>query len=125
VKQRAKTMRDGAKAASFALLSDDGFEFDQVAAQKHLMEKDCAGLKLLDEVHDRLGALDPFDPQLIHVLLEQIAQQKGVGMGGVAQPIRVAMTGTTVSPPLGETLAVIGKRSVLARITRCIAAHTT
>jgi glutamyl-tRNA synthetase len=46
-------------------------------------------------------------------------------MGGVAQPIRVAVTGSTVSPPLGETLAVIGKQGTLARIHRCIAQFRT
>lgn len=125
VKQRAKTMRDGAKAASFALLTDDGYQFDQAAAQKNLLDKDHAGLKMLDEVAARLSTLDPFEPQMIHVLLEQLAQQTGAGMGGVAQPIRVAVTGTTVSPPLGETLAVIGKKSVLHRIARCTAAFRT
>ncbi|MFO0830825.1 MAG: glutamate--tRNA ligase [Phycisphaerales bacterium] len=120
VKQRAKTMRDGAKAAAFALLTDDGYAFDQAAAQKNLLDKDYAGLKMLDEVAARLSTLDPFEPQGIHVLLEQLAQQTGAGMGGVAQPIRVAVTGTTVSPPLGETLAVIGKQGTLTRIHRCL-----
>ena len=125
VKQRAKTMRDGAKAAAFALLTDDGYSFDQAAVQKNLLDKDGAGLKMLDEVAGRLERLDPFEPQGIHVLLEQLAQQTGAGMGAVAQPIRVAVTGTTVSPPLGETLAVIGRKSVLARIGRCVAQFRT
>ena len=38
----------------------------------------------------------------------------------VAQPLRVALTGSTVSPPLGETLAVLGKDSTLRRIQRCV-----
>ena len=40
--------------------------------------------------------------------------------GGIAQPLRVAVTGTGVSPGLGETLAVLGKPSTLARISRCL-----
>ncbi len=125
VKQRAKTMRDGAKAAAFATLTDDGYTFDQASAQKNLLDKDGAGLKMLDEVARRLEALDPFEPQGIHTLLEQLAQQTGAGMGGVAQPIRVAVTGSTVSPPLGETLAVIGKAGTLARLHRCMSAFKT
>ena len=42
-------------------------------------------------------------------------------MGKVAQPLRVALTGSAVSPPLGETLAVLGRESVLRRIDRCLA----
>jgi glutamyl-tRNA synthetase len=41
-------------------------------------------------------------------------------MGAVAQPLRVALTGGTVSPPLGDTLAVLGKDAVLRRINRCL-----
>jgi len=45
-----------------------------------------------------------------------------VGMGKAAQPLRVAVTGGTVSPGLGETLALVGREGVLARIGRCIRA---
>jgi glutamyl-tRNA synthetase len=41
-------------------------------------------------------------------------------MGMVAQPIRVAVTGTPVSPPIGETLAALGKSETLDRIDRCV-----
>ena len=41
-------------------------------------------------------------------------------MGKVAQPLRVAVTGSSASPPLGDTLALIGKASALRRIDRCL-----
>jgi glutamyl-tRNA synthetase len=44
-------------------------------------------------------------------------------MGKAAQPLRVAITGAAVSPPLGETLALLGKDDTLARIDRCVAHH--
>ena len=43
-----------------------------------------------------------------------------VNVGPIASPIRVAITGTTVTPPLGETLTVLGKADTLARIDRCL-----
>jgi glutamyl/glutaminyl-tRNA synthetase len=123
VQTRAKTMRDGAKAASFVLVPDD-FSYDHAAVQKHLLDKNQAGLAMLGQVRDRLAGLAPFEPGMIHALLEQLAQQSGVGMGGVAQPIRVAMVGAAVSPPLGETLAVLGQPKVLSRLDRCLRTYT-
>jgi glutamyl/glutaminyl-tRNA synthetase len=50
-----------------------------------------------------------------------LCEAKGVNLGRVAQPIRVAVCGITVSPPIFDCLAFIGKASVLARMDRCIA----
>ena len=54
------------------------------------------------------GGIDP--------VLKTLSESAGVGMGKVAQPIRVAVTGSTVSPPIGETLELLGKDEALARI---------
>jgi glutamyl-tRNA synthetase len=43
-----------------------------------------------------------------------------LGLGKVAQPLRVAVTGTTVSPPIFESLEMLGKDRTLARIDRCL-----
>jgi len=43
-----------------------------------------------------------------------------VGLGKLAQPLRVAVTGRAASPPLGDTLAILGRESVLRRIERCL-----
>jgi len=50
-----------------------------------------------------------------------LATQKGLGLGKVAQPVRVAVTGTTVSPPLFETLVLLGREEALARIDAALA----
>lgn len=119
VKARAKTFRDAVRACAF-LTMNSTFIFDPAAVAKHLTANSNAGLSILRDIRARLAALDPFDPTHIHAILEQAGQQYG-GMGNVAQPIRVAITGTTVSPPLGETLAVLGKGTTLTRIDRCLA----
>jgi glutamyl-tRNA synthetase len=46
----------------------------------------------------------------------ELAEKKGLGLGKLAQPVRVAVTGTTVSPPLFETIALLGKEKTLRRI---------
>lgn len=124
VKARARTLRDGAKAAAFAMLDDATYPFDPGAVSKHLQASGGAGLRLLADARTRLATADPFEPEVLHGILDQMAQQFG-GMGPVAQPIRVAIAGTAVSPPLPETLAVLGKDRVLGRLDRCIGIAST
>jgi glutamyl-tRNA synthetase len=47
-------------------------------------------------------------------------ESRGLGMGKVAQPIRVAVTGSTISPAIAETLLLLGRDKALARIDRCL-----
>ncbi|MBN8599193.1 MAG: glutamate--tRNA ligase [Planctomycetes bacterium] len=122
VKPRAKTLRDGVKASAFLLRPDAATDFDAAAAEKNLLASDRAGLKLLGTVRDRLDSVGEAEwkAELVHSLIEQVGQQAGTGMGPVSQAVRIAIAGAAVSPPLGETLAVLGKRSALARIDACI-----
>lgn len=122
LKPRAKTLRDGVRTVRFALVTDDGYEFDPAAVKKNLQGGDPGGLALLRDVRDRLAAVGPWEPEPLNAAVEAFAQERGVGMGKVAQPLRVALTGAAVSPPLGETLAVLGRESVLRRIDRCLTA---
>jgi len=61
-------------------------------------------------------------------VLTAIAAETGLGLGKVAQPLRVALTGTAVSPPIDATAALIGRERVLARLDRALqwaATHLT
>jgi len=51
----------------------------------------------------------------------QLAEQRGLGLGKIAQPVRIAVTGTTVSPPLFETILLLGKEKTLRRIDAALA----
>jgi glutamyl-tRNA synthetase len=119
VKARAKTMRDGVKAAAFVLRDDASTEFDRAAVEKNLLAGDRSGLKVLAEFRGVLEKIEPFEPAAINAAIENLAKGRGFGMGAVAQPIRVAIAGSPVSPPLGETLAVLGKQAALTRIQAC------
>lgn len=133
IKPRAKTLRDGLAACRFALMADADVVFDPRALDK-VRAVDAknspagaaprSGVDLLTLARERLASLSDaeFTPPTIHTLLEQLAQQQGVGIGQVAQPIRVAVTGTGVSPGIAETLGVLGRLSTLARIDACLAA---
>jgi glutamyl-tRNA synthetase len=56
----------------------------------------------------------------LQALLDDYCRDKNAGMGKVAQPIRVAVTGSTISPPITDTLVILGREKTLARIARCL-----
>jgi hypothetical protein len=70
-----------------------------------------------------LDAVEPWDGERIEHAVKGFAERRGVGMGKVAQPLRVALTGLTVSPSIGDTLAIVGKASTARRINRCLELH--
>ena len=122
LRPRAKTFRDALRPAAFAMVGDLDYAFDAAAVEKNLLANDKAGLKLLVEFLPRLEATADWSPEPLTALIDAFAKEKGMpNPGGIAQPLRVALTGTGVSPGLGETMAVLGKGSSLARISRCLA----
>lgn len=122
VKPRARTLREALRPAGFILTGDEALVFDAAAVEKVLKANGGAGRALLLELGKVLAALEPFEPAAINGAIEAFAASRGIKTGDAAQPLRVAATGSTVSPGLGETLAVLGKASVLRRIERCAAA---
>ena len=55
-------------------------------------------------------------PEVLEAVVKTVSEAAGVGMGKVAQPLRVAVTGSTSSPGIGETLELIGREETLARV---------
>jgi len=132
VTPRAKTLRDLGKAGAFALVGDDNVTYDQAAAQKNLLADNARGLNIIREFIPRIEHIDEggFNNETLHPMIEQLAQQHAgpdgkPAMGPVSQALRVALTGSTVSPGIGETLAVLGKASSLARLRRCLDTFAT
>ncbi|MFM9994690.1 MAG: glutamate--tRNA ligase [Phycisphaerales bacterium] len=120
IKPRARTLRDAAKAVEFALTPDDAIVYDPKAVEKALKNGVPSGLSLLPALREAIAGVSPFEPAAINAAVERFAANRSLGMGAAAQPLRVAITGSTVSPPLGETLAVLGRDSALRRIDRCL-----
>jgi glutamyl-tRNA synthetase len=71
---------------------------------------------MLAQVRERLGALPEWSTAAIHGALDELATALGAGLGKIAQPVRVAVTGTAVSPPIDVTLELLGRERSLARI---------
>lgn len=124
VRTRCRTLADPFSTSGpggFALVADDGFAFDPKAVAKHLGRGDPPGLSLLGEVRALLGSQNPFEAAAIEAAVQAFCEERSLGMGRVAQPLRVAVTGGSASPPLGDTLEILGRESVLCRIDRCLA----
>ncbi|MEI7658154.1 MAG: glutamate--tRNA ligase [Phycisphaerae bacterium] len=125
VRVRAKTLAEASRPASFILLDDGAVPFDRAAVDKHLLASDATGLALLARFADRLAGLDAFEPAPIHALIEEMVKEAQLpNMGPLAQAIRVAVAGVAVSPPLGETLASLGRDSSMKRLRTCLAAFS-
>ena len=119
VKTRCKTLADGRTIVGFALVADDAIQYDGKAVHKALIKGEKKGLELLMGFRSVVEAMDDFTPEAIETAVKGYAESQEVGMGKLAQPLRVAATGAAVSPPLGQTLAILGKDAVVRRIDLC------
>lgn len=117
-RQRTRVLREAAGVVAFALRGD--FGYDEKAVNKVLLKNDGEGLAALRELGPVLEGVEPFEAEAIEAAIKLWCEGKGLGMGKAAQPLRVAMTGGTVSPGLGQTLELIGKQASLDRVGRCL-----
>lgn len=72
--------------------------------------------KHLAALHKRFAKLDAWEPGAIEAATRAYAEEAGVKLGGVAQPLRAALTGRITSPPIFDVLSVLGREESLARI---------
>ncbi|HVR82802.1 MAG TPA: glutamate--tRNA ligase family protein, partial [Planctomycetota bacterium] len=91
-----------------------GVEYDEKAVTKWL--KADGGKAVLEELRAGLSGLERFEKEPVETLLKSVAEKRGLKLGKVAQPLRVAVTGSDASPPMHETLSILGKETVMARI---------
>ena len=113
LRERAKTVREMAQGSVFFFRAPA--TYDDKAVRKHVTGEVPA---LLSEAVAALGRLDSWNAPAIHELISGIAAAKGVPLGKLAQPIRLAVCGGTVSPPIDATLAILGKSEALSRLAR-------
>jgi glutamyl/glutaminyl-tRNA synthetase len=110
----ARTLAEIERKCRFVFAADDAIEFDPAAVEK-VLRKD-GGAATLPLVARRLGELKQVTAEAIEQLLRGLAEEKQVGLGKVAQPLRVAITGTTISPPIFDAVDMLGMDRTLKRI---------
>ncbi|MBB6431560.1 glutamate--tRNA ligase [Algisphaera agarilytica] len=121
-KERSKTLSDPAELGKFFVEAPAAYV--PKAVKKNLTKNEGEGLKSLAKVRETLAALPEWKAEPIHASLDELWQTLELkNMGGVAQPLRVALTGNAVSPEIGPTLEILGRDETLQRIDNCLAAH--
>jgi glutamyl-tRNA synthetase len=111
LKERAKNLVELVEGASF-MFADRPLALDDKAAAVMTGE----ARSLLSELSESLRAVEPWSAQATEQVVRGFSDRKGVKLGGVAQPLRAALTGRTTSPPIFDVLEVLGKGESLARI---------
>ena len=115
---RAQTMIEMADKAACFVAADDSLDYDMAAVKKYYTPEI---LEHLTKVRDLLAGLPTFDQPSMEAVVQGYLDATGVKFKLLAQPIRIAITGGTASPGLFETMAVMGRDRVLARIERALA----
>jgi len=110
----ARTLRDIERKSTFLFVDNASIEYDDKAVKKVLL-KDNA-LEILQIIRDRLSTAEQITEQVVEDMLRKLAEERNVGLGKVAQPLRVAITGTTISPPIFDSIKLLGRENTLARI---------
>ncbi|MFC1664588.1 glutamate--tRNA ligase [Pseudomonadota bacterium] len=114
-RERAQTFVEMLEKTGY--LYEEYDDFDEKAAKKNLHPQAVDGLIQLSEGFEGLKV---WERQELHNVIEDVAERLSLKLGKVAQPLRVALTGTNVSPPIDITLEMVGKKRTIARIRRAL-----
>lgn len=111
LRERSKTLIEMAESSAFVFQRPT--EYAPKAVKKWIKGD---ALDVITEVADALDALDDFSLERIETLVNEKAEALELKLGKVAQPIRVCLTGTSVSPPLYDTIALVGQQETVSRL---------
>ncbi len=115
-RERAETLLEMAESARYCY--EDFDEIDAKAAKKHLRP---VILEPLQTLAARLADLDEWAPAQIESAIRETAEAHEINMGKLGQPLRVAVTGAGVSPPIDVTVCLVGRERTLERLAGAIA----
>ena len=115
LQERCKTLEEMAEAAEYFFKEE--ISYDAQAARKFL-RPDIA--PLLEELLRRLGQLTDFSEAAIQEVFSYILSQHTIQLVNIAQPVRVSLTGGTVSPGIYEVISIMGKEKVLGRLQKAL-----
>ncbi len=114
-RERSKTLVEMAAASIYFYKDFDSY--DEKAAKKNFT---AGSDEVLARLHDKFAELTEWHGEDLHQIVHDVAETMALGLGKVAQPLRVAVCGSAVSPAIDVTLALIGKEKTLDRIKRAI-----
>ena len=118
-------LREVDEKSSFFFTADDKIEYAPDAIEKVLKKNEKQGLNALIAIQPLLAEVADWATANLETAVKNYCEKTGLGLGKVAQPIRVAVSGTAVSPPIFESLEFLGREKTLARIARCVTIANT
>jgi glutamyl-tRNA synthetase len=113
LEERARTLEEMARAGLFYFREE--VEYDKKAAKKFLTTDK---VEILETLIEKLSTLEPFTEGKVEEVFNAILDKKGLKLGSVAQPVRVALTGGTVSPGIFETIEALGRVKTVQRLKK-------
>jgi len=117
VRERSKTLIELVEKSRFYFVDDDELVFDAKSVRKFLKDETRG---LLTDLGATFSQLEDWSVESLESLVGGFVEARGIGLGKVAQPIRVAMTGSRVGPGLFEMLVAIGKETAVRRIAAAV-----
>lgn len=112
--ERAKTLREMAERSRYFY---EEITYNEDAVKNHLTKDVQPALMM---IRDALLHLTDWNKEAIHLVIANIAEKLSVKLGKIAQPVRVAVTGDTVSPPIDLTLCLLGRERVIERLNAAL-----
>ncbi len=116
MKKGFRTLLEVEETSRFFFIPDDQVEYNPADVEKVLKKNDNQGFTALKDLRSLLANLPTWTAPLIEQTVKTYADQKQLALGKVAQPLRVAISGTTISPPIFESLEFLTQTHTLARI---------
>jgi glutamyl-tRNA synthetase len=115
LRERVKTLVELADLSEFYFC--EKIAYDEKAAGKFLNQET---LPMFNQAITSLLNDSVLEKERVHSLIQQLAETRGEPLVKIAQPIRVALTGRTVSPPIDEVMEVLGKAEVVKRLQKAV-----
>ncbi len=114
-RERCKTLVDMANASLYFYQDFD--QYDEKAAKKNFT---ADSIQVLVNLSEEFSKLSTWEAEPLHEVVIKLAETMNLGLGKVAQPLRVAVCGSSASPAIDITLALLGRKTTLARIQKAI-----
>jgi len=111
LKERAKTLAELAESSLYYFT--DAVTYEEKAEKKFLTPEKA---EMLDTLASGIESLDPFTEETVEGVFAGVMESTGLGLGKVAQPVRVALTGGTVSPGIYELITALGRERTITRL---------
>ena len=115
LRERAQTVEELAEKSHYFFRDFEAYE--ESAAKKHLRP---VAASILEDLLDRLRLITDWRADVIHGAISDAAKLQGLKLGKIAQPLRVAVSGTAATPPIDETVALVGRAKTLERIEQAL-----